>query len=196
MSDSLFYWSVYSAEVKCDLTSTATIVQNNLVVFDPAPLAEEAWRELTVAAPLRAIVLTNANHARDAAQLRQRYKVPVVVTGATRRDLTEIKPDVVLLETELLYGIQPIPSPGAGPGETAFYLPNRTLVLGEAVLNLSTEKGLELLPEKYCTDAQQNIASLRQLLTLDFNTLTFAHGQPLVTEAKNKLRALLETHSS
>jgi hypothetical protein len=69
------------------------------------------------------------------------------------------------------------------------------MMLGDAVINISTERGLELLPDKYCTDAAQNRASLKQLLAYDFHTLTFAHGVPVATHAKEKLRALLQTTS-
>jgi hypothetical protein len=67
------------------------------------------------------------------------------------------------------------------------------MLLGDAVIHTSTERGLELLPDKYCADAKQNRASLRNLLQFDFHTLTFAHGAPVTTHAKQKLSALLET---
>ena len=149
------------------------------------------WQELLALAPLRAILLTNGNHVRETLELRQRHHVPIVTAPDTRRDIAELKPDVVLLPNELLYGIAAIPIPGATPGETAFYHPSGVMILGDAVIHTNLERGLELLPDKYCTDAKQNRASLQKLLSFDFHTLTFAHGAPITTHAKEKLSALL-----
>ena len=59
------------------------------------------------------------------------------------------------------------------------------------MLNLDSEKGLELLPDKYCQDARQLRDSLRRLLDLDFHTLTVAHGLPVTQHARKKLSDLL-----
>jgi glyoxylase-like metal-dependent hydrolase (beta-lactamase superfamily II) len=193
LSETLFYWTVYEPSVKCDIGCAALKLGPGLVVIDPVPLADAAWKELIAIAPLCAILLTNGNHVRATCALRQRHHVPVVTAPVTRRDITELKPDVVLLENELLYGISAIPIPGATPGETAFYANTGVMIVGDAIINTSAEKGLELLPDKYCTDAGQNRESLRKLLNYDFHTLMLAHGTPVTTHAKDKLRALLES---
>ncbi|MDB4793493.1 hypothetical protein OAG63_00500 [Methylacidiphilales bacterium] len=191
LGDVGYYWSVYEPTVKCDVSCTALKVSSGLVLIDPVPLADAAWKELLEIASVRAILLTNGNHVREADAMRKRHKVPIVTMGATRRDIIEIKCDVVLLETELLYGITPIAIPGATPGETAFCSNAGAMVIGDAIINTSTEKGLELLPDKYCDDPEQNKLSLKKLLSYDFHTLTFAHGTPVTSHAKEKLGALL-----
>jgi glyoxylase-like metal-dependent hydrolase (beta-lactamase superfamily II) len=193
VSETLFHWSFYSPSHKCELGSVAIKSNGGTVVVDPAPLAEQAWQELLANAPLRAILLTNGNHVREALLLKKLHHVPIVTAPDTRRDITELKPDVVLLPNELLYGIAPIPIPGATPGETAFYHNSGILMLGDAVINTNLERGLELLPDKYCTDPKQNRASLKTLLAYNFHTLTFAHGAPVTTQAKDKLTALLNS---
>jgi glyoxylase-like metal-dependent hydrolase (beta-lactamase superfamily II) len=191
LSDTLYHWSVYEPSVKCEIGCAALKLTSGWVVVDPVPLAETAWKELLALAPLRAILLTNGNHVRDTLALRAQHKVPVVTAADTRRDIAELRPDVTLLPGELLYGIMTIAIPGATPGETAFYSKTGVMILGDAVINTSTAKGLEFLPDKYCADAEQNRASLRKLLDFDFHTLTFAHGAPVTTHAKEKLSALL-----
>jgi len=193
LSDTLYHWSVFDPGLKCEISCTALKLPSGWVVIDPVPLAEPAWEELLALAPLRAILLTSGNHVRDALALKQKHPVPIVTAPDTRRDISELKPDVILLPNELLYGIAPIPVPGATPGETAFYSKTGVMVLGDAVINTSPEAGLEFLPDKYCADAKQNRASLRQLLSFDFHTLTFAHGAPVTTHAKEKLNALLNS---
>jgi glyoxylase-like metal-dependent hydrolase (beta-lactamase superfamily II) len=191
LGDGIYHWSVYEPSVKCEIGCTALKLGNGLVVIDPVRLADPAWKEILAVAPLRAILLTNGNHVRDAGALRQAHNVPVVVAPETRRDITELKPDVILLPNEMLYGLVAIPIPGATPGETAFCVPGSVLVLGDAIINTDPEKGIEFLPDKYCADAGQNRASLRQLLNLDFHTLIPAHGAPVTANAREKLQALL-----
>lgn len=195
LSDTLYHWSVYDPAVKCEIGCTALKLASGWVVIDPVPLAETAWKELLAMAPLRAILLTSGNHVRDTLELRSLHQVPVVTAADTRRDITELRPDVTLLPGELLYGITAIAIPGATPGETAFYSKTGVMMLGDAVINTSTEAGLEFLPDKYCTDAEQNRASLRKLLDYNFHTLTLAHGAPVTTRAKEKLSALLNPPS-
>jgi len=195
LSDTLYHWSVYDPAVKCEIGCAALKLASGWVVVDPVPLAEPAWDELLAVAPLRAVLLTNGNHVRDAVALKAKHKVPVVTAADTRRDISELRPDVTLLPGELLYGITAIAIPGATPGETAFHSKSGVMMLGDAVIHTSAEAGLELLPDKYCTDAAQNRASLRKLLDYDFHTLTLAHGAPVVTHAKEKLCALLEGRS-
>src|ERR1700679_2981716 len=91
LSDTLFHWSVYDPSLKCEIACTAIKATSGLVVIDPVPLAEPAWRELLALAPLRAILLTNGNHVRATATLRERHQVPIVTAVATRRDITELK---------------------------------------------------------------------------------------------------------
>lgn len=198
LSDTLYYWSVYEPAVKCEIGCAALKLPAGWVVIDPVPLADAAWQELLTLAPVRAILLTNGNHVRDAVALKAKHHVPVVTAPVTHHDITELRPDIILLPNEQLYGIVSIAIPGATPGETAFYSKTGVMILGDAVINTSTEAGagpaggLELLPDKYCTDAAQNRASLKQLLAYDFHTLILAHGLPVTTRAKEKLAALLQ----
>ena len=195
LSDTLYHWSVFEPSVKCEIGCTALKLPSGWVVIDPVPLAEPAWQELLAMAPLRAILLTNGNHVRDTVALLTEHQVPVVTAADTRCEIGDLRPDITLLPGELLYGITAIAIPGATPGETAFYSKTGVMILGDAIINTSTETGLEFLPDKYCTDAKQNRASLRKLLEYDFHTLTMAHGAPVTTHAKEKLSALLK-HSS
>ena len=192
LSDRLRYWSVYEPAVKCEIGCCAIKVASGWVVFDPVPLGELAWAELLAEGEVRAILLTNANHVRDADALRKRFQVPIVTAPDTRRGITELKPDIALLPNELLYGIRAVAIPGATPGETAFYSDTGVLILGDAVINVSTEAGLEFLPDKYCDDPKQNRESLKTLLAYDFHTLILAHGPPVTTRARERLAALLE----
>jgi hypothetical protein len=118
--------------------------------------------------------------------------VPVVTTASTRRAITEIKPDVILLDKELLYGLSPIPIAGTNAGETVFHSQEMgLLIFGDSVLNVSPEKGLMLLPDKYCADPAEMKASLKKLHDLEFHSMAFAHGSPILGRAKDQLKSLL-----
>jgi hypothetical protein len=192
VSDTLFHWSVFDPSCKTEVHSIAVKVASGLVIVDPVPLAPEAWEELTAKSPLRAVLLTNGNHIRDAETLRKKHQVPIVTGLTAHKAVAPLVPDVTLLDNELIYGASAISIPGASPGETAFLFAEGVLALGDAVINLDSEKGLELLPDKYCDDPRENRRSLEKLLDLEFHTLTFAHGLPVTRQAREKLRALLQ----
>jgi len=107
-----------------------------------------------------------------------------------KRSFGELSPfDIVVLM--LVGGALAVHSlEGAGPGEIALLGKSGGLHFGDAVIHLP-EHGFSLLPEKYCTDARQMRESLRKLLRLDFTLLTFAHGLPIVTRARDQLAQLL-----
>ena len=193
VSKTLYHWAVYDPAVKCEIGSIAVRVTSGLVVVDPIPLADEAWDELLAEAPLRAILLTNGNHVRDTEALRERHQVPIVTSLAAHKEIAPLRPDIILLENELLYGASAISIPGGSAGETAFHFAEGIVALGDSIINLDGEKGLELLPDKYCDDPRQNRRSLEKLLALDFHTLTFAHGLPVASHARAKLQALLQS---
>ena len=63
--------------MKTELCASAIVTGEGLLFVDPIPLAAEALAELTEIAPPHAIVLTNGNHWRAAAEYRERFGVPV-----------------------------------------------------------------------------------------------------------------------
>jgi hypothetical protein len=53
------------------------------------------------------------------------------------------------------------------------------------------ERGLELLPDRYCTDPRRLRESLSRLTQVPFQRAVFAHGEPILKDASQHLRALL-----
>ena len=85
---------------------------------------------------------------------------------------------------------------GTTASETAYYVRAHggIMLLGDALLHLPN-KGLALLPKQYIEDRKQAIQSLRKLLDLDFKVVTFAHGDPIVENAKRKIAGFLKRPS-
>ena len=48
-----------------------------------------------------------------------------------------------------------------------------------------------LLPDKYCTDPDQLKTSLRRLLDLPVERIFFAHGDPILQNASERIRNLI-----
>jgi hypothetical protein len=62
--------------------------------------------------------------------------------------------------------------------------------MGDAIVNFGSAE-FTLLPEKYCLDQKQGRQSLKKLLGVEFQAMTFAHGLPVVSGAKERLEGLL-----
>jgi glyoxylase-like metal-dependent hydrolase (beta-lactamase superfamily II) len=185
----LAFWQAYEPAVKCDLSCCARRVGSQLVFFDPIPLAALALEELATLATPAAIVLTNGNHARAAAKFRARLSIPILAHAEAAPELG------VSIDGELEDGamvadaLSVIALPGAAAGEIAL-CGGGVLHVGDALINVEPA-GFSLLPNKYCTDARELRRSLGKLLRSEFELLTFAHGLPLISQARRRLENLL-----
>jgi glyoxylase-like metal-dependent hydrolase (beta-lactamase superfamily II) len=180
-------WRAYEPAVKCDVSSSALMTPEGLVLIDPIPLCEEALTVLAGRAKPRAILLTSGNHARAAEEFARRFGIPICAPRAAVVELG-VSVDVELAEGEAAPGeLLSVAIPAAGPGEVA-YVGRNVVCIGDAVINLGP---LALLPAKYCAEATRLPEDLRKLLSYDFDILTFAHGEPLVANARDRLQQLL-----
>lgn len=177
VASGLWHWQAYEPAVKCDLSACAVETRDGVILVDPIPFAEP----LPFGAPA-AIFLTNGNHARAAEAVRRQFGVPLFAPANAGLELaTDGEPT--------MGGVRVFPVEGAGPGEVA-YLFGKVLCLGDAVINLASH-GFALLPEKYCTEPGKLRSSLRILLSLEFDILTFAHGAPITENALARFTKLI-----
>ena len=95
--------------------------------------------------------------------------------------------------------LEAIPLTGAATGEIALYRAagasedsGGVMIVGDALVHLPTH-GFSILPDKYCTNAKALRRSLEGLLDWEFERLLFAHGEPIMHDARERLAALLET---
>jgi glyoxylase-like metal-dependent hydrolase (beta-lactamase superfamily II) len=187
--DDLFFWQAYEAAVKCDLSCCARRFGSDLIFIDPIPLAKAALAELTADATPVAIIVTNSNHARAAAEFRDRFSIPILAHAAAAAELG-LSIDQPLAEGDSAAGhFAVIEIAGAAPGEIALHADGIAHV-GDALIHLEP-MGFSTLPEKYCADAPGMQWALGKLLRFDFEVLTFAHGLPLVSQARRRLAQLL-----
>ena len=65
-----------------------------------------------------------------------------------------------------------------------------TMIIGDALINFDPY-GFEFLPAKYCRNAKLMRRSLRKLLDFSFDRMLFAHGTPILSDARTRLEQLL-----
>jgi glyoxylase-like metal-dependent hydrolase (beta-lactamase superfamily II) len=181
-------WQAYDRTVKAELFSTAVRIESGVVVIDPIPLLAEARVELQVMGNISAVLLTDANHARAAADFADADSLFVPAELVAQFPLAKSLSDGMRVR-----GLNAIAIEGAAPGEFAFHdgRDGGTLIIGDALINFEPH-GFTLLPAKYCIDRKEMIRSLRRLLDLAFTRIFFAHGSPIVAGARKRLTALLD----
>jgi glyoxylase-like metal-dependent hydrolase (beta-lactamase superfamily II) len=179
-------WQIYDPAIKADLSSTAVRTTAGIVIIDPIPLAAEARVEL---GEIAAVLVTNANHLRVAAEFADSIFLPPQLAA-------ELPGTKNLASGTSVHGLSVIGIDGAAPDEFAFYDARDcgTLIVGDALINFGSFD-FELLPAKYCLDRKQMIRSLRRLLDLPFVRMFFAHGVPITVAARDRLATLLEEFS-
>jgi len=182
----LAVWSAYSPEVRTELGSTALGIDGKWWFFDPVALEEAALAELLAHGEPAGVVLTNANHERDAPGWAGRFGVPIYAAAPGAFPFAVEAPERLGARC----GLKVFQIEGAAEGERAFYHPAGLLILGDALIHLA-DTGFAFLPGRYCLDPARMRRSLRGLGSLSPRWITFAHGEPLA-DAGSRLRALLE----
>ena len=189
----LYGWSSFHAQWKTDFNSYALKTSEGVVFVDPLKPAPAIIKELEAVGEPIGIFLTNDHHDRDADWFRKEYEIQIYAHEKARADC-DTKIDVLILDGERLPGgVRAIYLPGSSASETAFYskLSGGIVLMGDMLLN-PKGKGLSLLPEPYIEDRKQALQSLPKLLELNFKTVTFAHGDPIVANAKKQILDFLK----
>jgi hypothetical protein len=178
----LAVWGGYDATTKVDCCATAIQTPAGLLVVDPIPLSAPAAEELGKPS---AIYLTSGNHQRDSLAWKTRFGIPIFAPEDSR---SEIQADHWVHPGEVsTLGATVIDLPGGATGESAL-LVGDVLIFGDAIIHLD---GLAVLPTKYCNNPRQLAESLPKILEVSFSILCFAHGWPVVRNAREALGKLL-----
>jgi glyoxylase-like metal-dependent hydrolase (beta-lactamase superfamily II) len=184
----IFRWSAHSPHHQVELTAHAVATAGGWLIFDPIPLAPEPETRLKQFPGRSALALTNGNHERAAIRWSHALAAPIwTPPGAFAEPLNAAAAGGATLFP--FPGWQILPLPGGAPGETAFFHPDQSLmVFGDAVVNLPG-RTLEVLPDRYCVAPARLRDSLKTLPR--FERALFAHGQPLLSAASDRIAALL-----
>ena len=143
-------------------------------------------------------ILTNRHHYRDAGRFREAFGTAVHCHSAGMHEFTggeEVEP---FEHGDSLAGeIEALAIGSLCPEETALLVPaaGGLLALGDSVISENGELGF--VGDQHMGDDPEGVkrglrGSLRRILEREFRHVTFAHGEPIVDEGKERLRAFVE----
>jgi glyoxylase-like metal-dependent hydrolase (beta-lactamase superfamily II) len=189
----LWVWQNYDSAVKADLFSSAIRTRAGIYIVDPIALADANLRNLSEAATVAGIIVTNANHSRASLAYSDRFSAPVLADAQSFPDLKPARFTEAKKSTAIGGELEIIEIEGAVAGEVAIYHASNggTLIVGDALINFEPY-GFSFLPRKYCLNQKQMWSSLRELLARPAERLLFAHGVPILSGATARLRRLLD----
>ncbi len=192
LNDRLWLWQIYDPAAKCDLFSTAVRIGDRLFLVDPVPLGAGALAELTARGTICSIIVTNTNHTRAAKTFWEKSGAAVLASAIAASEMHEIEPIAVSAGDKIGGAIEVLALEGAACGEIALHFADDggAVIVGDALINFPPH-GFCLLPAKYCSDQKRMRRSLRQLLDRPFERLLFAHGTPIMADARTRLETLL-----
>jgi glyoxylase-like metal-dependent hydrolase (beta-lactamase superfamily II) len=189
----LYGWASFHPQWKVDFNSYALKTSEGVVFIDPLKPEPAVLKKLETLGEPIAILLTNAHHDRDSDWYRKQYEIQVYAHEKAKADC-DTKIDVLVMDGERLPGaVKAVHMPGSSAGETAFYSKSSggIVLMGDTLLN-QADKGLTLLSDAYVEDKKQTLQSLHKLLELDFKIITFAHGDPIVQNARAQIEHFLK----
>jgi glyoxylase-like metal-dependent hydrolase (beta-lactamase superfamily II) len=165
------------------------------VCVDPVEM-DGATLEAIAAAGVSRIVLTNRNHFRAAARVRERTGARVAIHPADAAFAREkgVPADEDLAVGQAIGPFTVIDASGKSPGEIALHWPERRiLVVGDACVG-NPPGACKLLPESVMDDPAALRRTLRRIAgTIDFDALLVGDGAPILDGGRAALQALVAT---
>ncbi|MDB4970044.1 MAG: uncharacterized protein JWN44_5733 [Myxococcales bacterium] len=169
----------------------------NLVIDPVEPTPEDL--ELLVREGVARILITNRNHFRAAARVREATGARVAVHAADAAFVREkgVTVDDALVGGERVGPFVVVPAAGKSPGEVALHWADkRILIVGDACVGNPPGR-LGLLPAAVIDAPEELRQSLRRLAAeLVFDTLLLADGECILRGGRSALQALVATFDS
>ena len=188
----LYHWSTFHAPIRTQVSSY--YLEGARLAIDPK--VPEQGLEALPGRPEQ-IVLTIGLHDRDAAEFAQAFDAPIRVPEPALRRLGDSLQAEPYHDGEVLApGVVAIAIGGIAPDEFALHIDvaEGALAFADGLVNYG---GLRFVPDSLLGEEPQAIKSdlveaFRALLTIEFDHLLFAHGDPLIGGGKAALRAFVE----
>ena len=182
----IWQWSWFSEEKQLNFNGLFLAVGEHRILVDPPPLTAEASTLIRRQGQLDYIIVTNRDHAREAAVCQADFRCQLQVPAADAPQM-DLKPSKTFKDGELLPGgiwvihLQDQKS----PGESALFLQQGkgVLIVGDALIGKPPGALSLLSPEKY-PDAAKAKAGLHRLLKYQFDAILVGDGTSILTGAK------------
>jgi len=189
----IWQWSWFSEEKQLDFNGLFLHVGEHKIVVDPPSMTAEAGTFIRRQGQLDYVIVTNRDHAREAAACRAEFRCQLYVPEPDAPQM-ELKPTKTFKDGELLPGgiwvvqLQDQKS----PGESALFLQQGKgiLILGDALIGKPAGSLSLLSPEKYA-DAAKAKEGLRRLLKYNFDAILVGDGTSILSGAKQAVERVL-----
>jgi len=189
----IWEWSWFSEDKQLNFNGHLLTVGEHRILVDPPHMTAGDIAFARQGGPVDYIIVTNRDHEREAASLREEFRCTVMVPELDAKDMT-VTPDKTCKDGELLPGgiwvIQLAHQ--KSPGESALFLEagKGILIVGDAMIG-HPEGSVRLLPAEKYVDIHQSRESLRRLLKYNFDSLLVGDGSSIIRGAKPIVEQML-----
>jgi uncharacterized cupin superfamily protein/glyoxylase-like metal-dependent hydrolase (beta-lactamase superfamily II) len=187
----VYAWSAWQPDRNLFFNSHFLVREGGNVAFDPLPLDDGDAREIEALGGVATILLTNRDHERGAAAMRDRFGARVL-SSEREAGLFGLRVDATF-GRDVLAGIEAVPLEGAKtPGEVVFLLEGLgAAVAGDAVIG-APAGALSFLGGGKLADPVALALSLRRVWSPHLKALLVGDGASLSSGADEALSTLLE----
>jgi len=189
----MWQWSWFSEEKQLDFNGLFLMVGEHKILIDPPPMTAETSTFIRRNGPVDYVVVTNRDHAREAASCQAEFKCQLQIPDADAAQM-ELTPTRTYKDGELLPGgIWVIHlKDQKSPGESALFIPQGpgVLILGDALIG-KPAGAVSMLPAEKYADAAKAKDGLRRLLKYNFESLLVGDGVSILAGGKQPVEQLL-----
>jgi uncharacterized cupin superfamily protein len=185
-------WSAWQADRGLPFNSYLFERDDGCVAIDPLPLDRASEDQIADLGGVHTIVLTNRDHERAAAALRDRFDARVLASAAEAKLFTVPIDGTFDDRSEVFPGAFAIALPhGKTPGEIALHLADaKSAIVGDALIG-TPAGAVSVLPDDKLADRAQFVLALRRLWELQLDALLLCDGPPIFAGADDAIAALL-----
>lgn len=189
----IWQWSWFSEEKQLDFNGLFLHVGEHRILVDPPPMTAAASTFVRRQGGLDYIIITNRDHAREAAVYQLEFRCQLQVPEADAPSM-ELNPTKTFKDGELLPGgIWVIHlKDQKSPGESALFIQQGKgiLIVGDALIG-HPPGGLSLLPAEKYADKGKAREGLRRLLKYNFDAVLVGDGVSILSGAKQVVEKTL-----
>jgi hypothetical protein len=191
----VWHWRAYHPRISQDVSSW--YLPDSRVAIDPK-LPEEGTEWFAERDGVDAVLLSCRHHYRDTGELVEAFGCRVHGPRSGLHEFTDGEPvQGYDPGDELPGGVVAREVDAISPDETALHLPTqRAIVIADGVVQWEPGGPLAFVPDFLMGDDPEGVktgltAAFQRLLELDFDHLLLAHGEPVVGDGKEQLRAFV-----
>jgi glyoxylase-like metal-dependent hydrolase (beta-lactamase superfamily II) len=197
LAPGLFHWVAKHPRIGIPVSSY--YVAESATVLDPM-VPEEGLDWFREGREPRSLVATNRHHDRQATQYMDAFGIDAMLvpeSGLHEYEGKDIEVTPYCVGEEIVPGIVCHPVGAICPDDMALEIRSAgALALADGLMHYGDD--VSFVPDDYMDDPDGTkrglVQSFRRLLDVDFDTLLFAHGEPIVGGGKDALRRFVQSY--